>query len=518
MSKAQLRRVEDAPAVAHADGAPQVAPVQAIPAKGVDGAALLAQLESLRAGDTDWRNGRVFSLVYHASDEHLALLKAASTTFFCENGLNPMAFKSLKRMEHEVVRMAAGLMNGTDDVVGTMTSGGTESLLLAVKTYRDWARKTKPWILFPEMVLPATAHVAFDKGGHYFGVKIRWAPVGADHRVDVKAVKRLINRNTILLVGSAPQYPHGVVDPIAELGELAQKKGLPLHVDACVGGFMLPFVERLGHYVPSWDFRVPGVTSISADLHKYGYTAKGASVILYRDMSWLKHQFFVSTDWPGGIYASPSIPGTRAAGPIAAAWTGLQAMGIEGYMDLTKKALEACDRMKAGIAAIDGIKVIGSEHCTIVTWTSTEKAVDVYAVADQLEDRGWQVDRQQHPACVHCTMTSNHLPIVDDYLRDLREAVAFVRQNPTVKSRGNAAMYGMMAKVPVRAMVRSAVGRVMEGMYGKEGTVDLSASQGDGFVDKLIANNQETVMRVLDTVDDVAGAAIARIKKRRGLR
>jgi glutamate/tyrosine decarboxylase-like PLP-dependent enzyme len=368
------------------------------------------------------------------------------------------------------------------------------------------------------MILPATAHVAFDKGGHYFGVKIRWAPIGKDHRVDVKAVRRLINRNTILIVGSAPQYPHGVLDPIADLGALAHEKGLPMHVDACVGGFMLPFVEKLGHYVPSWDFRVPGVTSISADLHKYGYTAKGASVILYRSMDWLKYQFFVSTDWPGGIYASPSIPGTRAAGPIAAAWTGLQAMGVEGYLDLTRRALEACDILKVGIARIPGIKVMGSEHCTIVTWTSTDKDVDVYAVADQLEDRGWHVDRQQHPACVHCTVTANHLPIVDDYLRDLAAAVEHIRAHPELKSRGNAAMYGMMAKVPVRAMVRSAVQRVMEGMYGKDGKVDLNASQGEGFLDKLVADNQAAVMKVFDTIDDVAGSAIGRMKRRRGLR
>jgi sphinganine-1-phosphate aldolase len=492
--------------------------VDKIPQRGRDHQALLAELASLHDGDADWRHGRVFSLVYHASDEHLALLKAASATFFCENGLNPMAFKSLKRMEHEVVRMAADLMNGDGDVVGTMTSGGTESLLLAIKTYRDWARHAKPWITSPEMILPATAHVAFDKGGHYFGVKIRWAPIGKDQRVNVKAVRRLINRNTILLVGSAPQYPHGVLDPIADLGSLAKEKGLPLHVDACVGGFMLPFVERLGHHVPLWDFRVPGVTSISADLHKYGYTAKGASVILYRSMDWLKHQFFVSTEWPGGIYASPSVAGTRAAGPIAAAWTGLQAMGIDGYLDLTRRALEACTQLKAGIAGIPGIEVMGSEHCTIVTWVSNDKDVDVYAVADQLEDRGWHVDRQQHPACVHCTVTANHLPIVDDYLRDLAAAVAFVRANPDVKSRGNAAMYGMMAKVPVRAMVRSAVLRVMEGMYGKTGVVDLAASQGDGFIDKLVADNQATVMKVFDTIDDVAGSTIARIKRRRGLR
>lgn len=514
---AQLRRVEDAPVAASATPV-EVPPVSAIPARGADHEALLARLRALHDGDADWRGGRVFSLVYHASDAHLALLKEASTTFFCENGLNPMAFKSLKRMEHEVVRMAANLMHGNEDVVGTMTTGGTESLLLAVKTYRDHARKHRPWILFPEMVLPATAHVAFDKAAHYFGVKIRWAPIGPDHRVDVKAVRRLINRNTILLVGSAPQYPHGVVDPIEDLGRLAQEKGLPLHVDACVGGFMLPFVERLGHFVPGWDFRVPGVTSISADLHKYGYTAKGASVILYRSMDWLKHQFFVSTDWPGGIYASPSIPGTRAAGPIAAAWTGLQAMGIDGYLDLTKRALEATERLKAGIGRIDGLKVIGSEHCTIVTWTSTSRDVDVYAVADQLEDRGWHVDRQQHPACVHCTVTANHLPIVDDYLRDLADAVAYVRAHPDVKSRGNAAMYGMMAKVPVRALVKSAVERLMEGMYGKTGKVDLNASQGDGVIDQLIANNQATVMKVLETVDDVAGSAIARLKQRRGRR
>jgi sphinganine-1-phosphate aldolase len=493
-------------------------PVRTVPVKGVAHETLLSQLEALHADDADWKTGRCFSLVYHASDEHTAFLKAAAGSFFAENGLNPMAFKSLKRMEHDVVRMAASLLHGDDDVVGTMTSGGTESLLLAVKTYRDLAKKTKPWIVFPEVVLPATAHVAFDKAGHYFGVKIRWAPVGPDKRVDVDAVRRLINRNTIMIGGSAPQYPHGVLDPIEALGRLAQQKKVPLHIDACVGGFMLPFIEKLGRPVPLWDFRVPGVTSISADLHKYGYTAKGASVILYRNMDFLKHQFFVATDWPGGIYVSPSIPGTRAGGAIAAAWAGLQAMGVDGYCALTDKALQACDQLKAGIAAIDGLQVIGSEHCTIVTWTAARRDVDVYAVADQLEDRGWHVDRQQHPACVHLTVTANHLPIVDDYLRDLAAAVDYVRTHPEVKSRGNAAMYGMMARVPVRALVKQAALKVMEGMYGKHGTADLSATAGDGPVDRWIAKNQDKVIHALEVVDDVAGAAITRFKQRRGRR
>ena len=399
-----------------------------------------------------------------------------------------------------------------------MTSGGTESLLLAMKTYRDMAKKTKPWILFPEVVLPSTAHVAFDKAAHYFGIKIRWAPVGDDFRVDIKAVRRLINRNTVMIAGSAPQYPHGVLDPIEQLSALALEKDVPLHVDACVGGFVLPFIEKLGRHVPLWDFRLAGVTSISADLHKYGYTAKGASVILYRSMNFLKHQFFVSTDWPGGIYASPSIPGTRPGGPIAAAWAGLQAMGVDGYKGLTDKALQASDALKTGIAKIDGVKVIGSQHTTIVTWTSDAPWANVYAIADQLEDKGWHIDRQQHPACVHLTVTANHLPVVDSYLSDLADSVAWVKQHPETKSRGNAAMYGMMAKVPVRAMVRSAVQKVMEGMYGKEGKVDLAASQGTGFVDKFVANNQEQVMKAFDAFDDVAGSTIARIKRLRGRR
>jgi sphinganine-1-phosphate aldolase len=489
-----------------------------LPERGVPHAVLLQQLEAMHADDADWKAGRCFSLVYHASDEHTAFLKAAAGSFFSENGLNPMAFKSLKRMELDVVRMAAGLFHGDDNVVGTMTSGGTESLLLAVKTYRDLARQKKPWVVFPEVVLPASAHVAFDKAAHYFGVKIRWAPLGEDLRVDPQAVRRLINRNTIMIAASAPQYPHGVIDPIAALGRIAQEEKIPFHVDACVGGFMLPFLAKLGIPVPPWDFRVPGVTSISADLHKYGYTAKGASVIVYRSMEYLRHQFFVATDWPGGIYVSPSIPGTRAGGAIAAAWAGLQALGQQGYLALTAEALAACERLKAGISAIDGLKVIGSEHCTIVTWTSTSDDIDVYAVADQLEDRGWHVDRQQHPACVHLTVTAHHGAVVDGYLADLAASVSYVRAHPEVRSRGNAAMYGMMAKVPVRALVKSAAYKVMEAMYGRHGNAPGGTLQPDGAVERWLAEHQDEVTRALEVFEDVAGATLARWKRRTGRR
>ncbi|HDP34497.1 MAG TPA: aspartate aminotransferase family protein, partial [Candidatus Hydrogenedentes bacterium] len=273
-----------------------------IPEKGQSHDAILEQMNHFRENDADWRGGRTWSLVYSLGDGHTAFLKEAHGRFFSENALNPLAFKSLKRFESEVVRMTADMLHGDDNVVGTMTAGGTESCMLAVKTYRDMARAKRPWLRKPEMIAPESVHVAFEKGAHYFDVKLTRVPVDANYRVDPEAVRKRVNRNTILIIGSAPSYPYGVVDPIPALGEVAQQAGLPLHVDGCLGGFMLPFVEKLGYALPPFDFRVPGVTSMSADVHKYGYSAKGASVVLYRNMDYLKHQFFVYTDWSGGIY------------------------------------------------------------------------------------------------------------------------------------------------------------------------------------------------------------------------
>ncbi|MBK9070876.1 MAG: aspartate aminotransferase family protein [Myxococcales bacterium] len=477
---------------------------------------LLGELKALGAADVNWRDGRVFSLVYHAGDAHSAFLKQAHNLFFSENALNPMAFASLRRMESDVVRMAANLFHGDDNVVGTMTSGGTESLLLAVKAARERARKHSPWIRRPEMVVPTTAHVAFDKAGYYFGVRVRRVAVdGTDFRADVRAMTRAINARTILLVASAPQYAHGVVDPIAELSDVALAHKLPLHVDACVGGFILPFLERLGHAVPRWDFRVPGVTSISADLHKYGYTAKGASTLLFRDMSYLRHQFFVSVDNPSGVYASPGVAGTRGGGAIAAAWAGLQAMGEEGYLRHAKLALDAATALRRGLGEIAGIALCGAPHATIVTWRSTDPALDLFAVADQLQAKGWYVDRQQHPTSIHLTVTSNHAAIVEDYLRDAREAVAHVRAHPELKSEGSAAMYGMMAKVPARFLVKDAVLKALEGMYSSTSKAPDMASPGDGAVDRFLNRHRAKVGEVLDGLEQLrAKVAIARNPRR----
>jgi sphinganine-1-phosphate aldolase len=473
-----------------------------IPANGEAHEAILSAMRAMRAGDANWKSGRTWSLVYYAGEAHHELLQRAHELYFAENALNPMAFKSLKRMEAEVVQMSASMLHGPDDACGTMTTGGTESILMAVKAARDRAKARGPKTDRPNVVAPTTAHPALDKAGHYFGLEIRHAPIGPDLRADVAAMKKLIDRNTVLLFASAPQYPHGVIDPIDQIGRLALARGIPFHVDACIGGFVLPWVERLGYPIPAFDFRVPGVTSMSADLHKYGFAVKGASVVLYRDMSYLEHQFFLMTDFPGGIYASPSMTGTRGGGPIAAAWAALHAVGEDGFIEHTRQAMEAARRLQDGIESIPELTILGRPDATLVAWGAKDRAVDVYSVADRLEDAGWSVDRQQHPASVHHTVTSNHVGVIDEYVADLRDAVAFAKAHPDARDRGNAAMYGMMAKIPFRGMVRQGVMNVLRTMYGPHSLEsDPSKLQGDGVMDRVLEKVGPTLNKVLDRVE-----------------
>ncbi|RME73448.1 MAG: aspartate aminotransferase family protein, partial [Planctomycetota bacterium] len=395
----------DSEATEHPNEAAQrpLPPPDALPREGVAAPRLLEALDAMRRADADWEGGRTWSMVYYAGPEHHALMREATGKYLAANALNPMAFKSLKRMEQDVVRMSLRLLNAPREASGILTAGGTESILLAVKAYRDYARRRWPWILRPEIVAPSTVHVAFDKAAHYFGLRIRYVEVDEQFRAIPERVERAIGRNTILVVASAPQYPHGSVDPIAEIGAIAERRGVPFHVDACVGGFMLPWLERLGVQLPVFDFRVPGVTSMSADVHKYGYAPKGASVILYRSMRHMRHQFFISTDWSGGIYASPGVLGSRPGGPIAAAWASLLSLGEEGFLRLTESAWETAQRLRRGIEQIDELRLLGAPHSTIVTYGARDEAISMFAVADELERRGWSVDRQQRPASIHLT-------------------------------------------------------------------------------------------------------------------
>jgi sphinganine-1-phosphate aldolase len=434
-----------------------------MPEKGIPRDQVLKELDGLHKNDADWKKGRTWSLVYYAGDEHADFLKAAYANYMSENGLSPVAFPSLKKFEAEVVSMTADMLGGDDKVAGTMTGGGTESILMAVKTYRDRAREKKPDIKVPEMVLPDSAHPAFEKAAHYFDVKSARIPVGPDFRADTAAMKAAINENTILLVGSAPCYPHGVVDPIPDLAAIALESGLPLHVDSCLGGYLLPFVKRLGYPVPDYDFRVKGVTSISADAHKYGYAAKGASVVLYRNSDLRRYQFCIFTDWSGGIYGSPSMAGSRPGGSIAAAWATLRAFGQDGYMNNAERIMKTTTALIEGINGIPGLRVLGKPAMSVFAFASDE--VDAYAVADAMEAREWHMDRQADPLSLHLMVSLAHENVVDDFLKDLRESVEFVRANPKEASKGAAAMYGMMATLPDRGMVKDFVFEFLDSLY-----------------------------------------------------
>lgn len=393
---------------------------------------ILSTMRSARDKDVQWHKGRAFSLVYHAGEEVDDLLKEASLLFFSENGLNPTAFPSLRKFETEVIAMTASLLGGDANTVGTVTSGGTESLLMAVKTARDWARKNRPEIKNPEMILPVSGHPAFEKAAAYFDVKIIYTALRADYRADVDAMRNAITPNTILMIGSAPAYPHGVVDPIPELAALAHERGILFHTDACVGGFMLPFVKRLGYPVCDFDLSVPGVTSISADLHKYAYAAKGASVILYKTPELRRHQMFVSINWPGGIYPSPAMGGTRPGAPVAAAWAVLNYLGEAGYLEMTDLVMKASRKLQEGVNNTPGLKVISNPEMSVFAIGSD--GLDVYAVADELSAHNWHLDRQQFPPTLHMTVQFGHITVVDDFLRDLKKSADAVRKPSLAKT------------------------------------------------------------------------------------
>ncbi|MDP2778078.1 MAG: aspartate aminotransferase family protein, partial [Anaerolineales bacterium] len=399
-----------------------------------------------------------FSLVYHAGKDVDDLLKEASLLFFSENGLNPSAFPSLRKFETEITTMIASLLGGDDNTAGTVTSGGTESLLMAVKTARDWARKNRPEIKQPEMILPITGHPAFEKAAEYFGVKALHIPVRADYRADVDSARQAVTANTILMIGSAPAYPHGVVDPIRELAAIAQEHGILFHTDACVGGFMLPFVRKLGYSVPDFDLSVPGVTSISADLHKYAYAAKGASVILYKTAELRRHQMFVYTDWPGGIYPSPAMGGTRSGAPIAAAWAVLNYLGESGYLEMTDQVMKAARRLQAGVNATPGLKVISNPEMSVFAIGSD--VLDVYSLADELTKRNWHLDRQQFHPTLHMTVQFGHINVVDEFLSDLTDASNAVLK-PSFEKTANAWLI-KLANFLVRILPETWVTRLMD--------------------------------------------------------
>lgn len=434
------------------------------PDKGTPREELLSTLRSLKSGDSDWKHGRMFSLIFNAGEDAARVTEEAYTMFVVENGLSPFAFPSLLKMENEVASMIADLFHGDSDTVGNMTSGGSESIMVAVKAARDYARAKKPNITQPELLMPLSAHPAFNKAAHYLGLRTIIVPT--EERTlaaDVAAMRRAITENTVMMVGSAPSYPHGIIDPIEDLAGLAAKNDIWMHTDACVGGLVLPFINKLGYPIPTFDFRVHGVCSISADIHKYGFTPKGASVILYRNPELRQHQIFAYTDWPGGVYATPNVSGSRPGGPIASSWAALKYLGMEGYMKLAKKSMEATKKLIEGIEAIPELYVLGKPMATVFAIGSD--VLNIFALGEKMKEYRWYIDSQHLPPCLHMTITPIHTAIVEPFLTDLRAAVREVAKLKPEDITGEAAMYGMIGSMPDRGMAKDFAVQYLNDLY-----------------------------------------------------
>ena len=397
-----------------------------LPAVGLSRDEIFARMKAFSAGDIDLRRGRVPLYVFKANDEVAALGRDAFVEFFTENGLGgKRAFHGLKKMEDDVVAMGLSLFHAPDDAAGYFTTGGSESIIAAVKACRDWVRRqTSRLDRRGNIVLPYSAHPAFTKAARLMDLELRRVPVAANYRADVGAMAREIDAETLMLIGSAPCFSYGTIDPIAALGQLAREREIWLHVDACVGGYLAPFVAKAGYPVPDFDFAVPGVTSLSADLHKFGFCPKPASTVFYRSAAQAACQPFEMDDWPGGKFATATLVGTRPGGAIAGAWATLQFMGERGYVDTARQIMELVAAYCRGIEAI-GLSVLGEPDLSILCFNSNE--VDMLRVGELMATRGWLPGLVREPKAMHLMLSMLHAPARDDYLRDLRDAFTQVR-------------------------------------------------------------------------------------------
>jgi sphinganine-1-phosphate aldolase len=435
--------------MAHADAS--------LPAEGLSAAEIGERIEQHREADLDWRSGKVLAYVFDPGEQAEAVIKQAYMAYLSENGLDPTAFPSLLKFEKEVVAMAANHLRGDQQVVGNFTSGGTESIILAVKSARDWARARRPELARsaqrPKIILPTTAHAAFHKAAHYLDVEVVLVPVDPDSfRADVAKMRAAIDEHTIMLVGSAVSYAHCVVDPIPALAELAREHDLWLHVDGCMGGFLLPYFAQLGRDIPAFDFSVPGVSSMSMDLHKYAFAAKGASVVLYRNKELRKHQIFTCATWTGYTISNPTMQSSKSGGPVAAAWAVLNFFGESGYLKIAKHVLAAADKVMKFVDDHPDLRLLGRSDMSHVAVTSD--TIPIFRLAEAVNARGWYVQVQlsygNSPANIHLCINPANLPWIDALLEDIAACVEVVRDSrpaPLV-----AGVLQALAEVDVAAM------------------------------------------------------------------
>ena len=427
---------------------------------------LLLEIETLKDRESArWQDGFASGAVYHGDSAHIDFLNQVYALHSQSNPLHADLWPSAAKFEAEIIAMTANMLGAgesDDEICGSVSSGGTESILLAMKTYRDWAQDTKG-ITQPEMILPVTAHTAFDKAAQYFKIKSVRIPIDENYQADLTAVRNAVNKNSIVIIGSAPGFPHGIIDPIEELSAIAAEAGIGFHTDACLGGFVLPWAEKLGYPVPPFDFRLPGVTSISADTHKYGYAAKGTSVVLYRTPELRHYQYFVATDWPGGLYFSPTFAGSRPGALSAACWAAILSIGETGYLEATKQILETAETIKDDIRNTPGLTILGDPLWVIAFASET---LDIYKIMDVMTHKGWSLNGLHKPPSVHLAITQRHTQpgVAERFITDLRDAVSVVTVDPE-KSGGMAPVYGLAATLPARGVVGDILKRYIDILY-----------------------------------------------------
>ena len=444
-----------------------------IPISGRSKESIIEELSMMAEEENaKWKTGQVSGTFYHGGDAHRAFLNDVFSLFSHENTIQFDLCPSMFKMESDIISMTANMLNAEaaaalnpeDRVVGTVTSGGTESIIMAMKVYRDWGRQAKG-IDAPEIIMPHSAHPAFDKAGEYFGIDMVHVPVeGPDYRVDPAAVEERINENTVAIVGSAGNYPYGLIDPLESLSDIALKHDIGMHVDGCLGGFILPWIEKLGYDIPPFDFRLPGVTSISADTHKYGFALKGTSVVLYRRNHFRRHQYFDVPDWAGGMYTSPTAAGSRSGGLTAATWASMVYLGEEGYMNAARAIMDVSDKMRDGIAAIPELKLIGAPTF-VISFESDD--VDVYHVNDFMKTRGWRFNVLQLPPGLHFCITMPQTFVYDipeRFVEDLREGVAYAKSKAGTMAE-TAAIYGVAGTIDGNQAVTEMVYGLLDHLY-----------------------------------------------------
>jgi len=434
-------------------------PKTRLPAAGMAEDKVLKLMLERRELDTKyWQDGRVTGAIYHGKREYMDFVGQVAGLFAFTNPLHASIHPATRQMESEVISMVLRMYSGPATACGAFTTGGTESILMAMKAYRDKGRAERG-ITEPNIVVCVTAHAAFDKAAQYFNLECRTARTTGPQAVDLVHVRSLIDANTVAIVGSACQYAHGTIDNIPKLSELALSYGVGLHVDCCLGGFLVPFMRAAGFELPhEYDFRVPGVTTISCDPHKYGFAPKGSSVLMFRTPELRHYMYTFVTEWTGGIYATPSILGSRPGGVVAATWAAMIHHGEAGYIETTRQIVGATRKIGAAIEAIDGLELMGRPDVCVVAWHGKPgSGINCYSLCDALKEiRGWDLATLQRPASVHLALTLPTSANADLFIADLKEAVAMVRADPVKYSGGTAGLYGTASKMPASFVEESA--------------------------------------------------------------